>query len=224
MRGDTVHLEVLVEDTSGAIMLESFLEKILGTNERNHTFRVHPYKGIGRLPKDLKGKTNPAKRILLDQLPRLLRGYGRSLRQHNSAVLVIADLDDKDCKEFKQELLNILDECNPQPRVKFRIAIEEMEAWLLGDLNAIKSTYSNAKINVLDSYVQDSICGTWEKLADAIYPGGATKLKSLGWPHIGQVKCDWAKKIAPVVAPDDNISESFQAFRTGVLNLIGDTC
>jgi len=38
---------------------------------------VRAYKGIGRLPKNLKGTSDPSKRILLDQLPKLLRGYGK---------------------------------------------------------------------------------------------------------------------------------------------------
>ena len=42
----------------------------------------------------------------------------------------------------------------------------------------VKSAYPNAKDAVLNSYVQDSICGTWEVLADAVHPGGSQLLKS----------------------------------------------
>ena len=48
------------------------------------------------------------------------------------------------------------------------MAIEEGEAWLLGDIPAIQSVYPNAKNAVLNGYENDSICGTWEKLADAV--------------------------------------------------------
>ena len=44
----------------------------------------------------------PEKRILLDQLPRLLRGYGKSLPD-SCAVVVVVDLDKRDCMEFKRE-------------------------------------------------------------------------------------------------------------------------
>ncbi len=98
---------------------------------------------------------------------------------------------------FKQEMLDILNDFNPQPTTLFRIAIEEGEAWLLGDRNALKSAYPRAKEQVLRTYVQDSICGTWEKLADAVYPGGSQKLKQLGWPHTGKAKCEWANNITP---------------------------
>ena len=215
-----MHFEILVEDASGKIALEYILEKILGPNGQDHSYKIIPYKGIGRIPKDLRGTTDPQKRILLDRLPKLLRGYGKSL-DFPAVVVVVVDLDDKDCLVFKQELLDILNDCNPQPTTLFRIAIEEGEAWLLGDRNAVKAAYPRAKEQVLNAYVQDSICGTWEKLADAVYPGGSQKLKQLGWPHTGQAKCKWAENIAPHLDVGSNQSRSFQVFRNGIRNLAG---
>ncbi len=46
MRGEPMHFEVLVEDASGKIALKSILEKILGTNGQDHTYRIISYKGI----------------------------------------------------------------------------------------------------------------------------------------------------------------------------------
>jgi len=154
-------------------------------------------------------------------LPKLVRGYGKSLQDLHAAVVVVVDLDDKDCMVFKQEMLDILNTCNPQPTTLFRIAIEEGEAWLLGDRNAVKTAYPRAKKQVLNAYVQDSICGTWEKLADAVYPGGSQKLKQLGFPHTGQAKCEWANNIAPHLDVESNKSRSFQIFRDGIRNLAG---
>ena len=216
-----MHFEVLVEDQSGSIALESILGKILGENYAEHSWRIRAYKGIGHLPKDLHEVTDPKKRILLHQLPRLLRGYGKSLQYSQAAVVVVVDLDDRDCMEFKRELLDILNVCNPRPKALFRIAIEEGESWFLGDRDAVKMAYPNAKDSVLNSYVQDSICGTWEVLADAVYPGGATRLKTLGYPETGTAKCEWAGVIAPYMDVDSNESKSFQVFRDGVRNLAG---
>ncbi len=123
-----MHFEILVEDASGKIALESMMAKILDAN--THTYRIVSYKGIGRIPKNLRGKTAPQHRILLDRLPQLLRGYGKSLQHFAAAVVVVVDLDDKDCMAFKQELLNVLNTCKPKPRTLFRIAIEEGEAWV----------------------------------------------------------------------------------------------
>ena len=214
-----MHLEVLVEDQSGSIALESILKKILGANEKAHSWRIHPYKGIGRLPKNLFGVTNPVNRLLLDQLPKLLQAYGKSLPD-SSAVVVVVDSDNRDCLTFKQELINVLNRCNPRPRTLFRIAIEESEAWLLGDRAALKTAYPNVKDAVLDSYVQDSICGTWEVLADAVHPIGSRRLKRSG-PLAGKAKCEWATNIGPHLNVNLNQSKSFQVFRDGVRNLAG---
>lgn len=46
-----MHLEVLVEDRSGSIALETILEKILGENHSEHSWRIHHYRGIGRIPR-----------------------------------------------------------------------------------------------------------------------------------------------------------------------------
>lgn len=215
------HFEILVEDSSGEVLLEALLPKILGKNGHSHTWRTHAYRGIGRIPKDLRGKTDPRKRIILDQLPRILAGYGRSLQGTNSAVVVVVDLDDRDCSEFKRELLQIQNQCRPKPKVLFRIAIEEMESWLLGDKKAIAKAFPKAKTNILQSYHQDSICGTWETLADAVFPGGSPPLKAVGYPRVGEEKHNWSARIGPHIDVESNLSPSFQVFKSGLLRLAG---
>ena len=217
-----MHFELLIEDASGRIAVDAVLEKILGANGANHSWRTHGYKGSERIPKSLRGKTDPKKRLLLNQLPRLLQGYGKSL-DDSAAVVVVVDLDDRDCLAFKRELLAVLNACDPRPNALFRIAIEEGEAWLLGDCAAVKAAYPRAKDSVLNAYEQDAICGTWEVLADAVHVGGAAALAKAGWPAPGVAKCAWARKIAPHMDPDRNRSPSFQAFRDGVRRL-ATTC
>ena len=213
-----MHFEILVEDASGRIAVDGVLKKILGANGSSHSWRTHGYKGLGRIPKGLRGGTDPAKRILLNLLPNLLRGYGQSL-DASAAVVVVVDLDDRDCVAFKRELLDVLNACDRRPTTLFRIAIEESEAWLLGDRDAVKAAYPRAKDRVLDDYRQDSICGTWEVLADAVHAGGSAALAKAGWPARGMAKCQWAQNIAPRMDPDRNRSPSFRAFRDGVRRL-----
>ena len=155
-----MHFEILVEDESGKIVLEAIADRILESVGADHTHRIHSYRGIGHIPKGLTGTTDPRSRILLDRLPGILRGYGKSLQSYPAAVVVIVDLDDKDCRVFKQAMSDILDACDPKPTTLFRIAIEEIEAWLLGDRAAVKAAYPRAREQVLDDYAQDSICGT----------------------------------------------------------------
>jgi hypothetical protein len=218
-----MHFEILVEDQSGKKALDLLVPKIIG---HEHTFRVHPYKGIGRIPKHLTTNGDVSKRILLDQLPRLLRGYGKTFvnyhEDYHAAVILLCDLDEKCLRVFRQELCTILKACNPKPETRFCVAIEEGEAWFLGDIPAVKAAYPRAKDHVLSAYVNDSICGTWERLADAIYKGGSTALSAKGWQAVGAEKSQWAEKITPHMNVANNSSPSFAYFRDKLLELSGN--
>ena len=222
MRGDLMHFEILVEDQSGKKALDILVPKIIGEQD---TFKVHPYKGIGRIPRNMRNTQNAAKRILLENLPKLLKGYGRTFAaypdDYPTVVVLVCDLDDQCLKAFRQELFGIFDQCNPKPKTRFCIAIEEGEAWFLGDLNAIRRAYPKAKNQVLNTYVNDSICGTWEKLADAVYPGGSSALIAGGWQVIGAEKSKWAEKIPPHMEMANNTSPSFRYFRDKLNELTG---
>lgn len=210
-----MHFEVLVEDKSGRLALEVIFERILGSNYLQHSWKIFSFQGLGHIPKNMHAAPNPHRRLLLEHMPALLRAYGRSLPD-SALVIVVVDLDNRDCMVFKKDLLNILTTCNPRPNTIFRIAIEESEAWLLGDRKAVEAAYPKAKVSALDSYIQDSICGTWEILADAVHTGGSAGLKKLGYPEIGKAKCKWAQEIAQHMNVDNNRSVSFQVFRDGV--------
>ena len=209
-----MHFEVLVEDRSGKTALDILIPKIIGDR---HTFKVIPYRGIGRIPRNLRSHTDASRRQLLDQLPRLLRGYGKTFSQYPSnypaAVILVCDLDDKCLRTFRQELFAFLKGCHPKPETRFCIAIEEVEAWLLGDIPAIRAAYPGAVINLLNRYENDSICGTWERLADVLYNGGSSELKNKGWQAVGREKSSWSKNIAPLMDVDSNASPSFRYFQ-----------
>ncbi|MHB8126432.1 MAG: DUF4276 family protein [Desulfitobacteriaceae bacterium] len=214
-----MHLEVLVEDQSGSIILENILAKIRASLPLDLTYRIHAYSGLGKLPKNLSRDNNPQQRALLSKLPMLLRGYGRSSIE-NSAVVVVVDSDKNDCKMLKNELNQVLGSCMIPPKTAFCIAIEEMEAWLLGDRPALLAAYPDAKTSVLDGYVQDSVCNTWELLADAIVKEMAKGLKKKGYPEIGIRKCEWAEKISPNMNIQKNSSPSFQHFVNKIIEFV----
>ncbi len=215
-----MHIEILVEDSSGEKLLQMLLPLLMGPHGNPHTWRLHAYKGIGRIPPGLVTKADPTKRILLDQLPKLLRGYGKT--PGIDAVVVVLDIDKRDCAGFLAELKAVAAACNPRPNTLFRLAIEEIEAWYFGDQDALLAAYPRAKLDVLGKYVQDSACDTWELLADAVHAGGSSSIKKAGWPLPGQVKHEWAKKIGPLMNPDRNISPSFNKFRDGLRQLVAD--
>lgn len=197
-----MHIEVLVEDSSGARLIETLLPQVVGEYGAPHTWRIHRYKGIGRLPAGLSSHADPAKRALLDQLPRLLAGYGRT--PGIDAVVVVVDSDRRDCRQFLRELTALHQRCRPAPNTLFRLAIEEIEAWYLGDRQALLAAYPKARSEALARYRQDAVCGTWELLADAVRVGGSAAVKSAGWPLPGQIKHAWAERIGPRMNVEHN--------------------
>ena len=215
-----MHFEILAEDQSGKKSLDILAPKIVGDS---HSFRVIAYKGLGRVPKNLTAAPDASNRQLLVNLPRLLRGYGKTYagypENYPAAVIVVCDLDKKCLKAFRQQLYEILNECSPKPLARFCIAIEEGEAWLLGDIPAIKRAYPKAKDRVLMAYENDSVCGTWECLANAVYPGGEKALSKEGWQGVGREKSIWAEKIAPRMDVESNKSPSFRYFKNTLQRL-----
>jgi len=216
-----MHFEILLEGTSDATALWSLMKKIIGDQKERHTWSVRPHKGIGEIPPDPLQKPNPKDHTLLHNLPSKLRAYGEEENQ-DLIVVVLVDLDERlDCVAFKAELTALLDHCPKKPKYLFRIAIEELEAWYFGDEAALLKVYPKAKRAILAKYTQDSQCGTWEHLAEAIYPGGLKKL-TLGKKTNSYVlaqKVKWAASIAPEMNVENNMSTSFQCFRDGIRTL-----
>ncbi len=73
---------------------------------------------------------------------------------------------------------------------------------------------------MLAAYVNDSICGTWETLANAVYPGGESALSAKGWQAVGAEKSRWAENITPRMNIEESNSPSFLYFRDTVRALV----
>lgn len=204
-----MHFEILVEDLSGKVALDILVPKIIRSED---SFTVRNFKGIGHIPRKKQSAEDVRTNKLLNELPRLVSAYGKSWHQDYGAVILVCDLDQKPLDVFLTELSASLAMISPKPKTEFCLAIEEGEAWLLGDIPAIRAAYPNAKAAVLSAYKNDSICGTWEKLADAVYKGGAQSLSQQGQPVIGKEKSTWANNIAPHMDVHTNLSPSFNRF------------
>ena len=212
-----MHFEILVEDSSGTRLLEHLLPKLIGPRDAPHSWRLHPYRGISRIPKNLVKEPFPAHRDLLLQLPRLLRGYVRT--PGYNAVVVVCDTDRRNCAEFLEALRDVAKATGAERITMFRLAIEEVESWYLGDPKALFAAYPAAKKGLYEAYSQDSICGTWERLADIVEPGGSRAIQNAGRSAPGDVKHKWAKDIGPLMDPDRNRSPSFGKLRDGLRRL-----
>src|ERR1022692_2963438 len=127
-----MHVEILVEDLSGKKALDVLVPKIIGDQD---TFRVHFYKGVGRIPKNMKDAADPSKRILLTNLPKLLKGYGRTFEGYppgyRAAVVLVCDLDDRNRQDFLKDLNTILTPATrtPKPAFALRLRKEKRGSW-----------------------------------------------------------------------------------------------
>lgn len=207
-----MHIQFLIEDISGKIFIEKVMDKYsIGKNNLTYDFR--PFKGIGGFPKSGNIKRDKTEKLLND-LTIYLKGFEKSLSGIPAAIFVIVDNDDRNKSEFEKELKNISKTANVKIDHVYCIAVEEIEAWLLGDRSALLVAFPNAKTNVLDGYVQDSICGTWEVLANALYAGGLKKFRKdcPTFREIGKYKSLWAEKIGENITIHKNQSPSFKKF------------
>ena len=73
-----MHFEILVEDSSGKKALDILMPKILGDQ---HTFKVINYRGVGRIPKNLRESyADAGKRPSAQSTPQdYSEGYGQYL-------------------------------------------------------------------------------------------------------------------------------------------------
>lgn len=207
-----MRIHILVEGPSEKAFLDLWLPRFLPAQ---HSFKIIPHRGKGRVPGDPSKKPNPKRQGLLDQLPAKLRAYGRELRPETDRILVLVDLDHDDCLDLKMRMVDLINYCNPPPVALFRIAIEETEAFYLGDRAAIRSAYPKAKLSKMDSYIQDSICGTWELFREVI-------------GEISEDKVEWAKNMGSRLTTEwkggrANNSNSFRQLCEGILKLAGET-
>lgn len=190
-----MHFQYLVEDQSGAALIRILMQKIVELYP-NATYDCKGFRGIGGFTrKNTIKETKTGK--LLNDLATYLRGFDRSLQSFPSVIIVVLDSDDHDVQQFRSELEAVAMQNMIKIDHVFCLAVEEIEAWLLGDRHALLSAYPHAKMHVLNTYVQDSICGTWEVLADAVYPGGTSKLsrEHASFIEIGKLKAEWAQNI-----------------------------
>ncbi|MFN7927027.1 MAG: hypothetical protein U0Y68_03625 [Blastocatellia bacterium] len=198
--------EVLLEGDADAPVVKEIFQRKFQLQEHTN-FRLHPHRGKGKLPGNPLSRPDPKHQALLDQLPAKLRGYAQV--PSHLCIIVLVDVEYDHCVTLKTSLLTL----QPRPRCTlFRIAIEETESWFIADPDAIKKAFPKAKTKTLVNIPPDSICGAWEKLAEAL----GRKPKDCS----GEDKHEWATKIAPHLDLDFPKSPSLRHFIEGVDKII----
>ena len=201
-----MHIEFLVEELSAEAALSSIVPKILG---HEVSFAIHPHQG---------------KQDLLKKLPGILTGYKAWLPE-DWRIVVMIDADEEDCKKLKAKLEGIsrntglLTKSTTSRGSNFqvlnRLAIEELEAWFFGDVEALHAAYPRIPLSLAKRAKYrdpDAIKGgTWEALERVF--------KRTGYYPSGLAKITAAREISAYMEPSHNRSRSFQVFREGLLAL-----
>ena len=211
-----MYFQFLIEDLSTEILIKHVINKLKEKFPDKDIYAdTKSFKGIGQLSN--KGNLMERKGSnLLNNLHMYLRGFDRRLSSMEDAlIIVVLDNDKRDSKDFKEELDIIAKETVKWTECVFCVAVKEMEAWLLGDENAIWEAYPLAKKKYIKDYEQDGICDTWQVLANIVYPGelaGLQKKAKNSYSEIGKAKCEWADKIGEKLILEENQSPSFRFF------------
>jgi len=192
-------LEFLVEDSSMEEMLNGLLPRLLSSSD---WYRIHPFQG---------------KQDLFSKLPSRLRGY-KSWFPPDGRIIVLVDADREDCRQLKARLDSIAREAGFVVRsdagagnafqVLNRIAVEELEAWFLGDVEALRAAYPNlppklrrgAKYRDSDA-IRGGTCEALERV-----------LKRAGYYPAGLPKIEVARRMSAQMDPARNRSHSFRVF------------
>jgi hypothetical protein len=196
------HLVVLVEEPSTEVFLSALLPRLL---PQDRTFEVHPFQG---------------KSDLLGKIEARLRGYASWLPE-DWRIVVVVDRDHDDCRELKQRLEDMAARAGLRTRTRTgamqwqlvnRIAVEELEAWYLGDWEAVRAVYPRVPGSVPQRQGfrdPDAVAGgTWEAFERVMqrhgyFKGGLAKLAA-------------ARAIGAHVDPLRSRSRSFQVFCSAI--------
>lgn len=203
-----MHVEFFLEEPSTRETLKAILPKILSNNV---TFDFLVFEG---------------KDDLLNNLSARLMGY--RWIPDDWRIVVLIDEDRRNCHELKAKLEKAADEAgfvtksNAAPNESFqvvnRLAIEELEAWFFGDVEAMHAAYSRIPINLQSKAKYrnpDTIRGgTYEALE---------RLLIRAHYYTGKLpKTEVAQNIAQHMEPNRNRSKSFQVFLEGLKACVGE--
>lgn len=204
-----MHIEFFLEEPSAEEALKHILPKILSDKVDCY---YHVFEG---------------KHDLLKELPKRLKTYRRWIPD-DWRIIVLIDEDRRDCHELKERLEKIaydaglVTKSSAAPDEDFqivnRIAIEELEAWFFGDVEALRAAYPKIP--------KDLQAQTKYRDPDAIGGGTYEALERL----LKQTrdykdylpKREVAQNIAQHMEPSRNRSISFQVFVEGLKACVGE--
>jgi hypothetical protein len=180
-------IEILVEEASMKNFLSGILPKILPDGyQLNLNCFIREHQGKQDLKKSIPIKI------------RAFKHYKKFIK-----VIIIHDQDSSDCKVLKAELQKLANTISGVPSL-VRIACKELEAWYIGDIDALEAMYPQFKANRYRNwsvFKNPDICNASDELRKLI-PRFQKGIAS--------------KEITKHINLDKNKSKSFNHLITGI--------
>ena len=203
-----MHIKFFLEEPSAEEALRHILSKILSPHV---SCIFHAFEG---------------KDDMLEELPKHLKGH--QWITDDWRIFVLIDEDRQNCHELKATLeraayeAGFVTKSNAAPNESFqvvnRLAIEELEAWFFGDVEAMHAAYPRIPINLQSKAKYrnpDAIRGgTYEALEHLLIQSNYYR-ERVHKPTVAQ-------NIARHMEPSRNRSKSFQVFVEGLKACIGE--
>lgn len=145
---------------------------------------------------------------LAQSVPIKLRGW----REPGVRFVVVQDQDSGDCYAAKETLVELCRGAR-RPDTTVRIVCRELEAWYVGDIDALSAAFPQARESALRK-----LRGARFRNPDAV----VQPAKALAELIPNFQKRQGARSMAEVISRDNNRSRSFQVFINGVQNLLED--
>ena len=202
-----MRIKFFVEELSAEEALYNLVPKIIGPG---HSIKIYSFQG---------------KHDLLNNLSNRLKALKRGFASDDRIVILI-DEDREDCKALKGKLETIANASGFNSKsavlpgtmfhVLNRIAVEELEAWFFGDMNALLNAFPKLPASLREKASfrnPDGINGgTWEALERV--------LNKYGYYSGGIPKVELARAVSQHMNPQNNRSRSFQVFRDGLAEMV----
>jgi hypothetical protein len=180
-------IEILVEEPSMKNFLTGILPQILPIGyQLNANCFIRDHQGKQDLRKSIPSKVKAYKH------------YNKPVK-----VIIIQDQDSSDCKVLKNELIELVNQNSAIPSL-VRIACRELEAWYIGDMDALESVYPNFKAN---NYKR------WSKFRNPDKCNASDEIKKL-IPTFQ--KGIVSREIVKYIDLNNNTSESFNHLISGI--------
>jgi hypothetical protein len=184
-------LEFLLEEISMEAFLRNFLPKILPEGYKyKENYFLRPHSGKSDLMRSIPNK------LKID--------YGEP-----TTFIILHDQDSNDCRVLKSEILQLCrNNCRNNNNYLIRIVCRELESWYLGDMQAIECAFPKFKA------IKHRNKAKFRRPDELNASEEISKLV----PDFQKTK--GAKLISQYIEIDNNKSQSFNQFITGIRQIL----